>query len=287
MNDWQKLGLTTINWRDLYYLEDKAIMDLWRSMRTTGFAVITGAGVETAPVYAHWREFFSNPERDSYRTTDGQTGYFPMRSENAAGRTAKDLKEFVHIFWGDRPNDTLEDWIRLSPQTTQLMDTCDLIASRVLELLEECVYGQEEACNWAGNSMFSPSSLLRILRYPPVVDAQPGEVRAAEHTDINMITVLPVATAPGLQVQTLDGRWVDVPYVPGSVVVNVGEMLEAASGGYYKATMHRVVTPEGEEGKERYSMPFFVHPRPDYEIKPGLTAAEALQKRLVELGLVK
>lgn len=286
MSEWQKLGLTTISWQDLRLLKAQAMDDLRRSMVETGFAVITDVKISAAGAYAVWTEFFRSSGKAEFATKDGQTGYFPLRSENAAGRSEKDLKEFVHLF-PHGPQGELSRRLLDDESTSLVIDQAENLSSLVLSVLEQYGSIHHTASDWDKSVARSPSSLLRILRYPPVTDAKPGEVRAAEHTDINMITVLPVATAPGLQVKTLDGRWIDVPYVPGSVVVNVGEMLEVASGGYYRATPHRVVTPPGEEANERYSMPFFAHPHPDYELRPGLTARAALQKRLVELGLIK
>ena len=74
-------------------------------------------------------------------------------------------------------------------------------------------------------------------------------MRAAAHEDINMITLLPAATAPGLQVMDIAGKWYDVPCDIGTIVINSGDMLKEASGGYYPSTTHRVVNPRGPESR--------------------------------------
>ena len=133
----------------------------------------------------------------------------------------------------------------------------------------------------------SPQTLFRILHYPPLAgDEEAGAVRAAAHEDINLITLLVAATAPGLQVQDAGGRWLDVPADPGSVVVNSGDMLAMASGGHYRSTTHRVVNPAGEESRRsRLSMPLFLHPWPEVRLSATHTAREYLDERLREIGL--
>jgi isopenicillin N synthase-like dioxygenase len=113
-------------------------------------------------------------------------------------------------------------------------------------------------------------------------------VRAAAHTDINLITLLPVATAPGLEVQDLEGNWWAVPYAPESIIVNVGDMLQYATQGYYRSTYHRVVNPDSEDqGRSRYSMPLFLHPSSEIVLSGNKTAKEFLQERLIEIGLLR
>ncbi len=114
-----------------------------------------------------------------------------------------------------------------------------------------------------------------------------GAIRAAAHEDINLITLLPAATATGLEILDNQGNWHEVPCTMGDLVVNVGDMLQLASQGYYRSTTHRVVNPVGAlVGRSRYSMPLFLHPRPEVILADGVTAKSYLQKRLREIGLV-
>jgi isopenicillin N synthase-like dioxygenase len=133
----------------------------------------------------------------------------------------------------------------------------------------------------------SDANLFRILHYPPLTgEHEPGAVRAAAHEDINLITLLPAATAPGLEVKDSHGHWISVPCDPGNIIINAGDMLQLASEGYYKSTTHRVVNPpENEAKKSRYSMPLFLHPRSEAHLSPTLTAGEYLNQRLREIGL--
>jgi isopenicillin N synthase-like dioxygenase len=134
----------------------------------------------------------------------------------------------------------------------------------------------------------SPSTLLRILHYPPLPEHFPdGAIRAAAHEDINLITLLPAATATGLEILDNQGNWHEVPCAMGDLVVNVGDMLQLASQGYYRSTTHRVVNPVGALARRsRYSMPLFLHPRPEVVLVDGITAKSYLQERLREIGLL-
>ncbi|MCH2098844.1 MAG: hypothetical protein MK142_10680, partial [Pseudomonadales bacterium] len=133
----------------------------------------------------------------------------------------------------------------------------------------------------------SPSTLLRVLHYPRMTGAEATDaLRAAAHEDINLLTVLPAASAPGLEVKTRTGEWVPVPCDFGNLVVNVGDMLQEVTAGWLPSTTHRVVNPPGGtyEGA-RMSLPLFLHPRPEVVLSERYTADAYLQERLEELGV--
>ena len=110
-------------------------------------------------------------------------------------------------------------------------------------------------------------------------------MRAAAHEDINLITILPSSNQSGLQVKGSDGRWIDVPEGDDKLVVNIGDMLQEVSGGYYPSTTHRVINPTFAANKPRMSLPLFLHPRPDVRLSERYTAASYLEERLRELGV--
>ncbi|NMV12645.1 isopenicillin N synthase family oxygenase, partial [Vibrio parahaemolyticus] len=111
----------------------------------------------------------------------------------------------------------------------------------------------------------SDKTLLRVLHYPPMTgEEEPGAIRAAAHEDINLLTVLPAANEPGLQVKSKEGDWIDVPCDFGNLIINIGDMLQEASGGYFPSTTHRVINPTGgRQEKSRISLPLFLHPKPE------------------------
>jgi isopenicillin N synthase-like dioxygenase len=133
----------------------------------------------------------------------------------------------------------------------------------------------------------TPNTLLRILHYPPLTgDEEAGAIRAAAHEDINLLTILPAANEPGLQVQCQDGSWINVPSDFGNLIINIGDMLQEASGGYFPSTTHRVINPTGKAStKSRISLPLFLHPCSDVKLSEEHTQASYLLERLRELGV--
>ena len=109
----------------------------------------------------------------------------------------------------------------------------------------------------------------RLLHYPPLgEDAPDGAIRAAAHGDINTITLLLGAEEAGLELLKADGEWLPIGAEEGALVVNIGDMLDRLTNGRLKSTTHRVVNPAGDAARRsRYSMPFFLHFRPDYVIE--------------------
>lgn len=258
------------------------------SFRDTGFAVISNHPINmdlVRGVYQEWEAFFASPAKNDYIfDTHKQDGYFPYLSENAKGYAAKDLKEFYHVYpWGRIP-------AGMSGKTRQLYQEMSSLAATLLAW----VHAHTPASVARGFSMpledmitDSQQTLLRVLHYPPLQgDEAPQAVRAAAHEDINLITLLPAATAPGLQVLDRFGSWHDVECNPGTIVVNVGDMLQMCSGGYYPSTTHRVINPMGDDArKSRFSMPLFLHPRADVRLSAEYTASGYLLERLREIGL--
>ena len=269
------------------YTDPQAPAAFVRSLRETGFAVLTGHPIgpeRIAEAYAAWGGFFNSDSKHDYLVNpETQDGYFPFKSENAKGAKAKDLKEFYHVYPKGRVPDEVEaltralydDLVAIGVTLLEWLqaESPPEIRARFSEALPEMLAGSEQ-------------NLLRILHYPPVDETpEPGAVRAAAHGDINLITVLLAGSAPGLEARDTAGIWHAVPCDPGMIAINCGDMLEMASGGYYPSTVHRVVNPETAGSGARFSMPMFLHPRPEVVLKTGMTADDFLQERLREIGL--
>ena len=135
----------------------------------------------------------------------------------------------------------------------------------------------------------SDRNLLRVLHYPPIKDSiEKGAIRAAAHEDINLITLLVSGSQPGLEAMDRNNKWHKVPVDKGMITVNVGDMLQMASNGYFPSTIHRVINPEGKiPNQSRLSMPLFLHPRDDVILNKDYTAGSYLSERLEEIGLKK
>lgn len=259
------------------------------SLHNTGFAVLKNhpiSGEVLNSIYRGWSSFFNSEEKLEFmhdpENKDGtQQGFHPTEfSETAVGHSVKDLKEYFHVIPGCRVPPALEAEIFSYRQ-------------RALELGRELAGWLQEfapAEVTAGipepftDMLSSETSLLRLLHYPPLLgNEEPNAVRAAAHEDINLITLLPVAEQPGLQVKDKSGQWVDVASVRGELVVNSGDMLKELTDGYYPSTTHRVVNPSGGDGIEnvsRISIPFFLTPRPEIRLSDRYTAGSYLEERL-------
>jgi len=259
------------------------------SLKDTGFAVLTEHPIDTELIfktYKDWEVFFASPAKHDYLfNVDDQGGYFPFKSENAKGYQQKDLKEFFHIY----PSTQLPE--DLKKNTLDLYSQMQELATELLSWIDKGL--PKEISNQLSIPLSqmisqSPQTLLRVLFYPALSGAEEsGAVRAASHGDINLITLLPTATEPGLQVKDSEGNWHNVPCNPGQISINVGDMLEMATQSYLKSTLHQVINPTDPEKLKtpRYSMPLFLHPRPDVRLSDSHTAGEYLDERLKEIGL--
>jgi isopenicillin N synthase-like dioxygenase len=255
-----------------------------KSFRETGFAIIKDHNISSDEIdrmYGVWTDFFASDEGPNFAVKPGESaGYFGYKSENAKGSVNKDLKEFFHAY----QNKTLPNITE--KETREFQEKLIKMGSTLLGWLDQESEGHVSFSEPLENMIDgSDMNLLRIIHYPPLPDnVEPGEVRAAAHEDINLITLLVTGTEPGLQAKDVNGNWHDVPCKSGYITVNSGDMLSMASKGYYPSTPHRVVNPPKQENRSRYSMPLFVHPRPDV-LLDKLTAGEFLDERLKEIGL--
>jgi isopenicillin N synthase-like dioxygenase len=280
-----------MNVKTVRYGSPTAPQEFTDSLRETGFAVITDHPIPAPLIhetFSEWSRFFAS--EDKFRHTFDpveQAGYFPFRSENAKNYSKKDLKEFFHYY-----PDRIELPSATRRFTPELFGKLTALGAELLGWIEENTPTEVSSrFSIPLRDMVRESSdtLLRPIHYPPLTGGEEdGAVRAAAHEDINMITLLPAATAPGLQVKDMSGNWHDVPCDVGTIVINSGDMLKEASGGYYPSTTHRVVNPPGPAARlPRYSMPLFLHARKEVRLSDRYTAASYLEERLREIGLLK
>lgn len=270
------------------YRDPDAASKFAQSLHETGFGVLTNHPLSQEllnQIYSEWLDFYHTDAKHQYAfKKETFDGYFaPNVSETAKGFEKRDLKEFFHIYpWGQYPAEVSDAARRYYAEGSQL-------AAQLLQWVEEYTPAEiKQHYSMPLPKMIegSDQTMLRVLHYPPLTgNEEPGAVRAAAHGDINLLTILPAATQSGLQVVGKDGEWHDVPCDFGMLIVNIGDMLNEASRGYYPSTIHRVLNPTGEEAKKsRVSLPLFLHPRPDVVLSERYTAGSYLSERLQELG---
>ncbi|WDF73592.1 isopenicillin N synthase family dioxygenase [Novosphingobium sp. KACC 22771] len=287
------------------------------SFREYGFALVKDHGIDSALIDQAWdltAQFFalSEEEKRKYFIPGiyGARGYTPFKTEIAKGAKAHDLKEFWHVgrdlpegsplassmppnVWPDSPAGFQDVFTRLYAEFDKVGAT---ILSRIALHL-----GLDEG--WFDPAIEDGNSVMRLLHYPPVTDAEGGAIRAGAHEDINLITLLLGAQEAGLELLTKDGRWVGVAPPEGTIVINIGDMLQRLTNHVLPSTTHRVRNPDAERAAHsRYSMPFFLHLRSDFPFKTleqciteenpdrypvSITADDYLQERLREIGLKK
>lgn len=260
----------------------------FNSLRTFGFATLVNHPLDMVRVdriYTSWRDYFAAGVGSQFvMDPKNQDGYVTLeQAESAKGQVLRDHKEYFQFYdWGRCPehlkgdlSDHFQDCVRFS--STLLQWVASHLPQKVAESLsmplEEMI--QESA-----------QSMLRVLHYPPVPDGS-ALPRAAAHEDINLLTILPASDGPGLELQLQDGKWIEVVNRPSQVVVNIGDMLQEATGGYLRSTTHRVAATKAEDLRRgRMSLPLFLHPRPDVILSDRYTANAYLQQRLKELDVI-
>ncbi|AKH41815.1 isopenicillin N synthase-like dioxygenase [Altererythrobacter atlanticus] len=290
--------------------------ELGRSFTEYGFAIVRDHPIAPDLIARAWdlsRQFFALPEdvKRQYHLAGmgGARGYTPFGTERAKDAQINDLKEFWHVGRSLPPGDPLEEFMppNVWPQEIEgfqqtfeeLFLAFETTGRRILSAIALHL-GLEE--DFFDPTVENGNSVMRLLHYPPVPESADGAIRAAAHEDINTITLLLGAEESGLQLLSREGKWLSVAPPEGALAVNIGDMLQRLTNGVMRSTTHRVVNPVGEAARRsRYSMPFFLHFRPDFEIRAlsqcveegreheveaPITAHDYLMQRLREINLV-
>ncbi len=270
---------------------DAFVAELGAAYREWGFAGIRNHGIaqaQTDAAYAVFKAFFALPEavKRKYHVpgAGGARGYTPFGVETAKGAQHFDLKEFWHI--GREIADDSKYRQVMPPNLWPsevpgfrahgygLYQALDRLGARVLSALALHI-GLPE--HYFVDKTDSGNSILRPIHYPPITADDIPNVRAGAHEDINLITLLVGASAAGLEVKSRQGEWVPFTSDADTIVVNIGDMLQRLTNHVYPSTTHRVVNPPGEQARTpRYSVPFFLHPNPDFliDVLPACVSAD-------------
>ena len=290
--------------------------DLGAAYREWGFAGIRNHGIPQVQIdaaYAAFRAFFALPKDAKMRYHvpggGGARGYTPFGIETAKGSQFFDLKEFWHI-GRELPDDAPQRdvmppnlWPAEVPEFRSagygLYQALDALGSQVLSALALHI---GLPADYFADKTDHGNSILRPLHYPPIPEGDIPNIRSGAHEDINLITLLVGASAEGLQVLSRKGEWVPFTADADTIVVNIGDMLQRLTNHVYPSTTHRVVNPPGPNARQpRYSVPFFLHPNPEFliDVLPScvtpdnpnrypepITAQGYLEERLREIKLM-
>ena len=292
------------------------IKKLGTAFHDIGFVGVVNHGIPKALVnkfYTESQAFFALPieKKKKYEIAGlaGQRGYTSFGKEHAKQSNVGDLKEFFQIGQEVEGKDAIKKeypknvYVREKPQFLatgkKLYKSFEKSGGHLLKAISIHL--------GLGDSYFAPkikngNSKLRAIYYPPITQEPLSAIRAEQHEDINLITLLVGASAGGLQVLNLNHEWLDVVPENNEIVINVGDMLQRLTNNYLISTTHRVINPPREDWhKPRLSIPFFLHPRSEMDLTclpktvtaenplhyPPITAGEYLAERLREIGLKK
>lgn len=292
------------------------VAKLGKAFHEIGFVGVTGHGIPKSLIddfYVAAKKFFALPvsTKKNYELAGmaGQRGFTSFGKEHAKQSEVADLKEFFQIGqevpddhpqkdrYPDNPDvDAVPEFMNLGRQLYRAFEKSggNLLRAIALNLnLPEDYFTEKIE---AGNS------ILRAIHYPPISKEPDSAIRAEQHEDINLITLLVGASAGGLQLLDANGEWQEIVPENDEIVINVGDMLQRLTNNHLKSTTHRVVNPPREEWhKPRLSIPFFLHPKSEMSLNvldacvtadnpqhyDSITAGEYLDERLREIGLKK
>jgi isopenicillin N synthase-like dioxygenase len=292
------------------------VADLGKAFHEVGFVGVINHQVPKDLIdnfYRVSKEFFSMPvdTKRKYEVAGlaGQRGYTSFGKEHAKQSKVADLKEFYQLgqyvsddspFKAEYPdNPHVSDVEGFSEYGKNLYQAFEVAGGHLLRAIAIHL-GLDE--NYFDEKIHEGNSILRTIHYPPITEEPRSAIRAEQHEDINLITLLVGASAGGLQLLNSEGEWLDIVPENDEIVINVGDMLQRLTNNYLKSTTHRVVNPPKEQWHvPRLSIPFFLHPKSamDLSCLPAtvtdenplqyepITAGEYLNERLREIGLKK
>lgn len=289
---------------------------LGNAFHEIGFVGVTGHGIPQQLIddfYTAAKKFFALPvatKRDyELKGMAGQRGYTSFGKEHAKQSEVADLKEFFQIGQEVADDHPHKDRYPNNPDVAAVPEFMEL--GRQLykafeksggNLLKAIALHLELPENYFEEKIEAGNSILRAIHYPPITQEPESAIRAEQHEDINLITLLVGASAGGLQLLDMDNKWQEIVPENDEIVINVGDMLQRLTNNYLKSTTHRVVNPPREEWhKPRLSIPFFLHPKSEMDLTvldrcvtadnpkhfEDITAGEYLDERLREIGLKK
>lgn len=293
----------------------KFVAQLGKAYEEVGFVAVKNHGISDELIeelYLCVQQFFSLPleKKKNYHipVMAGQRGYTSFGTEHAKGSEAPDLKEFFQ--YGQRIHNTFTTSTYPDNISVTEIERFNAVFDAAYQAFEKSGTALLQATalylaldeDFFNDFVKDGNSILRAIHYPPITETPKSAIRAEQHEDINLITLLIGASADGLEILTKQKEWVPVTSLPEQIVVNVGDMLQRLTNNKLRSTTHRVVNPTQEFWHtSRFSIPFFLHPKGTMPLKcldaciddlhpiayDDATAGEYLNERLIEIGLKK
>jgi|LakMenEpi03Aug12_release.lakeMendotaPanAssembly.Ray.scaffolds.fasta_scaffold398025_2 isopenicillin N synthase-like dioxygenase len=295
--------------------KDSFIDAIGKAYEEFGFVSVKNHGIPDEVVDDYYRKveaFFAlaTDQKLKYEIKElaGQRGYTSFGREHAKGSTAPDLKEFWQMGQIVEDNDPIKSQYPDNVQVNEIDNFNELGVSLykafentgTIMLRAIANYLQIDE-NYFDKHVHNGNSILRAIHYPPISSEPASSIRAEQHEDINLITLLVGASAEGLQLLDKQNEWLPITAPEGCIIVNVGDMLQRLTNNKLSSTTHRVVNPKRELWHtHRYSIPFFMHPRSEMDLSclescvsaeqplayEPITAGAYLTERLIEIGLL-
>ena len=296
--------------------KNEFVQEIGNAFHEYGFVGVINHGVPdelVASFYDASKQYFSLPvdikRKYEVEGLAGQRGYTSFGKEHAKQSEVADLKEFFQIGQFVSSDDPLKSEYPDNVVVSEIPDFYDLgknlyksFESSGAELLKAIALYLDLKEDYFQKHIEKGNSILRTIHYPPITEEPESAIRAEQHEDINLITLLVGASAGGLQILDAEGQWLDIVPQENEIVINVGDMLQRLTNNYLKSTTHRVVNPPREMWHvPRLSIPFFLHPKSEMDLTcldscvnaenpkqySDMTAGEYLDERLREIGLKK
>ena len=274
--------IPVINLQDYYDPAKKSefIQGVGDALRDIGFFALEGHSVKTeqmTQIYEAIESFFKQPDLEKQKychpSLHGQRGFTSFGKEHAKDSDAPDLKEFWQLGPNLDPNEFPGRLQNIWPENLpsfekKLSDLYSELTEISQTILKSCALylGLDEG--YFASMAHNGETIMRAIHYPPIPNGKnPNSIRAAAHEDINLITLLCESTASGLELLQKNGEWLPVPAIKNQIVIDSGDMIQNITNGYFKSTTHRVINPDNSS-ERRFSLPFFVHPRPECDLSP-------------------
>lgn len=292
------------------------VNDLGKAFTDVGFVTIKNHGISEdliAELYKQVHQFFALPstKKKSYEIVGlaGQRGFTSFGKEHAKGSEAADLKEFFQYGQTVSEDHALRTEYPENVIVNELKEFNAVFETAYREFEKSGKYILQAIALYLGlaekyfdDFVEKGNSILRAIHYPPITIEPKSSIRAEQHEDINLITLLVGASADGLQIISKNNEWINVTSAHDQIIVNVGDMLQRLTNNKLRSTTHRVVNPPRELWHtSRFSIPFFLHPKSTMNLNAlascvdtehgkvyeDTTAGAYLEERLREIGLKK